>query len=97
MIDSVKSLNNRISRIDQGSGPTIQPDRQFSDRLKDMIKDVNAKQHKADSDAEKVIKGELGIHEGMISISEADMSLRYLVQVRAKVMQAYNEIMKMQI
>jgi flagellar hook-basal body complex protein FliE len=44
-----------------------------------------------------VVKGELGIHEGMISISEADISLRYLVQVRAKVMAAYNEIIKMPI
>lgn len=67
----------------------------FADRLKDLLDDVNEKQHTADESSEKVIKGELGLHEGMLAVSEADMSFRYLVKVREKVMQAYNEIRKM--
>lgn len=88
-------VNNRISKtFNNSEAPSnMKPD--FSDRLKSMLKDVNQKQHTADASIEKVVKGELGIHEGMMSVQEADVSLRYLVQVRAKVMQAYNEIMKM--
>ncbi|MBU1170069.1 MAG: flagellar hook-basal body complex protein FliE [Proteobacteria bacterium] len=97
MIESLNALNNRISIKDQGPSKTVLPDRDFSDRFKDLLRDVNDKQHQADEDSQKVIKGELGIHEGMLSMAEADISLRYLVQVRAKVMQAYNEIIKMQI
>ncbi len=70
-------------------------DRSFSDRLKGLMEDVNLKQHDADSATQKVIKGELGIHEGMLSLHEADVSLRYFVKVREKVIQAYNEIRKM--
>lgn len=68
----------------------------FEDRLKGAIKEVNDLHHTADNSIEKVIKGEMGIHEGMLAIQEADTSLRLLVQVRAKVMAAYNEIMHMQ-
>ncbi len=70
-------------------------DTSFSDRLKGLMEDVNTKQHHADISAEKVIKGELGIHEGMLSMHEADVSFRYFVKVREKVIQAYNEIRKM--
>lgn len=76
-------------------GENVNPD--FSERLKSMLVDVNVKQHNADDSIKKVIRGDMDIHDGMISVSEADISLRYLVQVRSKVMQAYNEIVKMQI
>lgn len=95
MIDSINAANNRISRKALGQGGSDVDEPSFSDRLKTMLKDVNNKQHKADADAQKVIRGELGIHEGMLSLSEADISLRYMIQVRSKVMQAYNEIIKM--
>ncbi|GAB6096680.1 hypothetical protein JCM14469_29330 [Desulfatiferula olefinivorans] len=97
MVDGIKGLGGRIMRQEPGSAFSAGDDRDFSDRIRSMLEDVNDKQHKADADAQKVVKGELGIHEGMISITEADISLRYLVQVRAKVMAAYNEIIKMQI
>ncbi|WP_022664724.1 flagellar hook-basal body complex protein FliE [Desulfospira joergensenii] len=70
---------------------------EFSQRLKSAVLDVNSKQHTADQSAEAVIKGEMGIHEGMMAMGKADTSLRLLAQVRNKVMTAYNEIMRMQI
>ena len=86
------SLNTEplVSRIDRRS-----PD--FSERLKDAVKDVNSKQHTADGAIEKVVKGEMGIHEGMMTIGKAETSLKILAQVRNKVMTAYNEIMRLQV
>jgi flagellar hook-basal body complex protein FliE len=37
----------------------------------------------------------MGIHEGMLAISKADISLRLLLQVRNKVLEAYREISRM--
>ncbi|MBU0995523.1 MAG: flagellar hook-basal body complex protein FliE [Proteobacteria bacterium] len=85
------SLNNQLLNKNQKTG-----DKSFQDRLKGAVKEVNTLHHIADQSIEKVIKGELGIHEGMIAIQEADTSLRLLAQVRSKVMAAYNEIMHMQ-
>jgi flagellar hook-basal body complex protein FliE len=70
---------------------------EFSERIKAAILDVNGKQQVADDSIEKVIKGEMEIHEGMMAVSQAETSLKLLAQVRNKVMSAYNEIMRMQI
>ncbi len=70
---------------------------EFAKRIEAAIKDVNGKQHIADDSIEKVIKGEMGIHEGMMAIGKAETSLKILAQVRNKAMAAYNEVMRMQV
>lgn len=67
----------------------------FGQRLKKAIEAVNDSQQNADSATKQVIKGSMGIHEGMMAISRADISLRLLLQVRNKVMDAYREISRM--
>lgn len=69
----------------------------FSQRIKAAVKDVNTKQEMADDAIEKVIQGEMGIHEGMMALGKASTSLKILAQVRNKVMAAYNEVMRMQV
>ena len=69
----------------------------FAEKLTNAIKDVNQLQKVADESTEKVEKGTLGIHEGMIALQEADTSLRLFLQVRSKVLSAYQEIMRIQI
>ena len=41
--------------------------------------------------------GDVDVHEMMIAMEKADMSLRLLVQVRNKTVDAYKEIMRMQV
>jgi flagellar hook-basal body complex protein FliE len=67
----------------------------FADTFKKALSEVNQLQHQSDVAMQDVVKGDLGIHEGMMAISEADLSLRLLVQVRNKVMDAYREISRM--
>ena len=69
----------------------------FAQRIEAAIKDVNTIQHIADDSIEKVIQGEMDIHEGMMVLGKASTSLKVLAQVRNKVMTAYNEIMRMQV
>jgi flagellar hook-basal body complex protein FliE len=70
-------------------------DQGFGNRLKAAIGEVNQNQHSADHAIEKVVKGELGIHEAMIAVGKADLSLKLLLQIRNKVMEAYKEISRM--
>ncbi len=69
----------------------------FAQRIEAAIKDVNTNQQIADDSIEKVIQGEMGIHEGMMALAKASTSLKILAQVRNKVMTAYNEVMRMQV
>jgi len=68
----------------------------FVDRLRQAIQQVNDLQHRADNASEQVAQGKLGIHEGMMALTAADLSLRLMLQVRSKVINAYNEISRMQ-
>ncbi|MBF0233280.1 MAG: flagellar hook-basal body complex protein FliE [Desulfamplus sp.] len=72
-------------------------DPSFAERLNFAVKDVNSKQNLADEATEGVMKDEVGIHEGMLAIGKADTSLRLLMQVKSKAMEAYKEIINMQL
>ena len=74
----------------QGSG--------FADFLQDAVKDANRLQVAADRAVEGVQTGENhNLHEAMISMEKADISLRLVVQLRNKVVEAYQEIMRLQV
>jgi len=68
----------------------------FSETLRRAVSEVNQDQEDANLAVHQVLNREIGIHEGMMRIQEADLSLRLLLQVRTKVMDAYREIMRMQ-
>jgi flagellar hook-basal body complex protein FliE len=84
-INPLQKKNNEVSP----GGPS------FSERMKSAVSEVNNKQHFADKSIQGVIQNKVGIHEGMLAIQEADISFRLLVQVRAKAMEAYKEIIHM--
>ncbi len=84
---NTETLSNRINRRNP----------EFAQRIKAAVNDVNKNQHIADDSIEKVIQGQMGIHEGMLAISKANTSLKILAQVRNKIMAAYNEVMRMQV
>ncbi len=84
---NMEPLVNKIKRRDLS----------FAKKVKSAIEDVNLKQHQADAAVEQVINGELGVHEGMLALGKADTSLKLLTQVRGKVMEAYKEIIRMQV
>ena len=70
----------------------------FSKFIESTIEQVNQAQTDGDLAIEKLHNGEArNLHDVMISVEQADLSLRMLVQVRNKALQAYEEIMRMQI
>ncbi|MCK5541236.1 MAG: flagellar hook-basal body complex protein FliE [Desulfobacterales bacterium] len=100
MGDNVMKISgtNKISLQTEPLANKIQRrDSSFAKRVKEAVEDVNLKQHQADIAIEQVINGELGVHEGMMALGKADTSLRLLTQVRGKVIEAYKEIIRMQV
>lgn len=70
----------------------------FGDVLSSTLKSVNSAQAAGDAAIEKLQAGDAKhLHEVMIAVEEADVSLRMLVQMRNKALTAYEEIMRMQI
>ena len=70
----------------------------FIDTLNESIEKVNQLQKEADSAIEKLATGESkNVHGAMIAVSKADMAFRMTMQVRNKIVEAYQEVMRMQV
>jgi flagellar hook-basal body complex protein FliE len=70
----------------------------FLDTLNQKLNDVNDQQIAADDITQKFIKGdETDVHKVMVSTEEAKLSLELAVQIRNKLVDAYQEFNRMQI
>ena len=96
--------------IDQTQGSTISaannanpasPDNQdiFSDMLKSAVDSVNSNQQQAAKLSEAFQKGDPNIQmsEVMVSAQKANLSFQAMVEVRNRLVSAYQEIMNMQV
>ncbi len=68
----------------------------FKKILTESVGEVNQKLLQASEDAEEMIAGKKDIHQAMISLEEGNISMRLLLQVRNRIIAAYQEIMRMQ-
>jgi flagellar hook-basal body complex protein FliE len=70
----------------------------FVDSLKNAINSVDKLQKDSDLKMQQLSTGQNNnIHETMIAAEKADIALRLMVQVRNKIIEAYQEIMRMQV
>lgn len=68
----------------------------FGRILADSIEKVNSMQTEADAGMKRLATGESGnLHEALLSMQRAELSMRLLVEVRNKVVTAYQEISRM--
>ena len=70
----------------------------FADVLKSSLDEVNKLQHKADAAITALATGDkMSLHDTMIAMEQADVSFRLMMQVRNKIVDAYQEIMRIQV
>lgn len=70
----------------------------FGQLFKQKLEEVNAAQNKSDKLTNQLVTGEVkDVHEVMIASQKASLSLQLTVQVRNKVVEAYQEVMRMQL
>ena len=71
----------------------------FAQVLKNSIEQVSQTQRQAETMSAKFAAGEgdANLHEVMISLQKANLSFQEMVQVRNKLVTAYNDVMNMQV
>ena len=68
----------------------------FGVMFKNFLNDVNHMQNKSGESIQKMIAGEIkDPHQVMLAVGEAKMALNLLIEIRNKVMEAYQEITHM--
>ena len=99
-MDNIK-INSSVKIVDtvvKKTQATEAPLGRFSDALSNAVNDVNKLQQSADKSILNVQAGNTGsLHEAMIALEKADISFRTMLQVRNKLLEAYQEIMRMQV
>jgi flagellar hook-basal body complex protein FliE len=67
----------------------------FGKELAAAVSKVDELQVAADIEAQKLAGGEGNLHETMLALEKADVAMRVAMKVRAKLVEAYNDVMRM--
>jgi flagellar hook-basal body complex protein FliE len=66
--------------------------------VQQMVMDVNSKQQSATAAVSDVLQGgPTPVHEAMVASEEASLSFEFLAEMRNKVVDAYQQVMQMQV
>ena len=89
-----------IAPLPLGSSPHLagpsEAGASFSDLLSGVVKEANMDQTKADEAVKKLVSGEnTDVHQVMLAMEQARLSLMMVVDVRNKMVEAYQELSRM--
>lgn len=98
-VRSANFENNHRLNMDNGIvSPYETPPQSFSEFLNDSLSKVNAMQQDANNAIEDLASGKSqALHETMLMVEQAEIAYKTMNQIRQKVLDAYREVMKIQI
>ena len=68
----------------------------FSNVVERFVTDTNTQQLQADQSVQRLATGQSdSVHETMLALAKADLSMRVFMEVSNKVIDAYQEVMRM--
>jgi flagellar hook-basal body complex protein FliE len=93
----IKSLGaNPLSEANPAIGGAANG--QFSRLLGNFVSEVNSKQDAASQATQGVLTGQnVSLHQAVIAMEEASVSFQLMVEVRNKLLDSYQELMRMQV
>lgn len=89
----------RVSQLSQPQQMTsAEAQQNFKTFLKDAIEEVNQSQVQSDHMTKQLVAGEpVDLHEVMVAAQKASITLNATLEVRNKAVEAYQEIIRMQV
>jgi flagellar hook-basal body complex protein FliE len=99
-MSTIKSVDtvNLIAPLTEPKGAEKSLKTDFQSYLKDALGEVNDLQQKADQAIHQLVgEGKGDLQETMIALEKADVSFKLMMQIRNKVLEAYQEILRMQV
>ncbi len=97
--DRIQSLAiegpQRARPIEPVQGPEKAGGEKFSNLLTKAVGELDRLQVESDQEVRKVAMGEGNLHEMSIALEKANISMRLALKVKSKVLDAYQQIMRM--
>ena len=95
-IEAVASLSGNSGALPLENN--LKTQQSFASLLTDSLAQVNDNLHKSEAILQKMALGEsVSAHEVMLTMSKARSDVRMLVEVRNKLLEGYQELMRMQV
>ncbi len=93
----IQQIEKGIS-IDKAQKANKDKEGNFANLLKEAINEVSKVEKNADEEIKKVVTGEeKNIHKTLIAVEKADLSFQLMMEIKNKLMDAYNELMRTRI
>jgi flagellar hook-basal body complex protein FliE len=96
LVERLREVTPRLDApigVEAGEGRPA-PSSRVGEIVADLVSDVNEKQNAASSNAEGLARGEVGIMETVVSLNDADLSLRMMMQLRDRALDAYQRVLR---
>ena len=95
---SIKDISSvPFEKIGSEKSISHDPISDFKKTLSQSVDELNQLLTQADQSAQEMLLGKQDIHQAMIAMEQANISLRMMIQIKNKIMAAYEQIMQMQI
>lgn len=93
------AVSSRVSSPDAaGVAPAAKPSTsRFGELVGELLAGANREQLEAEHQARELAAGRADVVDAMIAVSRADLSLRFVVTLRNRALEAYQEIMRLQV
>jgi flagellar hook-basal body complex protein FliE len=95
-MNSISSVSNFAIAAPATTGKAVEAgsaEKPFTDFLRDSLNEVNSMQAEADKAVQQLITGgDVNPAEVLTAVQKADMSFRLMMQIRNKLVSAYQEI-----
>jgi flagellar hook-basal body complex protein FliE len=102
-LNNLQSIRAKMSvdalRSEQSAGVGAAGGGQFAQHLEAAMNSTTSALQEADASSEALAAGDpnVGLHETMIAVEKADISFRAFTAVKNRAVEAYREVMRMQI
>ena len=92
LIDSGMAERPLVARAEK------QDDKQFASLVKNFVGDVNELQFKSGRAIDLLVTGEAAdVHQVMVAVEQAGIALDLMLEIRNRVMEGYQELIRMQV
>lgn len=95
-ITLINQLKSNLPKLNSGGAAGVASG--FGEAISRTLKEADKAQKIADNAALAVQRGDSdNLHETIISMEQADIHMRLIVQIRNRAVEAYQEVMRMQV
>lgn len=94
LIERLREITPSLETPTGAVGRKDEAGSRFAEIVTDLIGEANEKQNLAEDNAAGLATGEVDIMDAVVSLNEADLSLRMMMQLRDRALDAYQRILR---